>query len=172
MLLNPKDIFEEKLLKGIEGYPTFDPDKQIQQAGIDIRVARIFTVHSPIIEISETTKPDFKSLYGELEPDSQGWFHLLPGTAYSIDSMEFIKVPENASAFVLQRSTFNRSGVFITGSVYDPSFEGNVGATMYVFNRLKLQVGTRIAQVFFALTDSAGNYNGSYQGQKGHIEKG
>lgn len=171
MILNPKIVFDKKLLKGIEGYPFFDPEKQIQQAGIDIRVARVFTVHTPVVEISETTKPDFKSIYREVEADNQGWFFLSPGVAYSVDSMEEIKVPKDASAFVLQRSTFNRSGVFITGSVYDPNFEGNVGATMYVFNKLRLQVGTRIAQVFFVSTDSAGEYNGSYQRQKGHVEK-
>lgn len=169
MLLNPKKIyFEEKLLKGVEGQSAFDSDKQIQQAGIDIRIAKVFTIHTPAIEISETTKPDFKSVYREIVPDGQGWFHLFPGTAYSIDSMEEVVLPQNRAAIVLHRSSFNRSGIFITGSVYDPGFQGNVGATMYVFNRARVQIGTRIAQIVFMDADGASEYNGSYQNQEGH----
>ena len=47
-------------------------------------------------------------------------------------------------------------------------FKGNVGVTMYVFNRAKVQIGTRIAQIVFMDADGASEYKGSYQNQEGH----
>ena len=171
MVLNPRKAFEEGLVKGIEGFPAFDPEKQIQQAGIDIRVAKIFTVHTNIVSISETEKPKFDQIYRELYPDARGMIRLEPGKAYSVDSMEYVKIPHDMSALVVHRSTFNRIGVLITGANYDPGFEGNIGVTMYVHNLIEIAIGTRIAQILFIKTDAANNYHGTYQKQKSHVSK-
>lgn len=169
MIINPKEILAKGYLKEDKGYSVIS-EKQIQQAGIDIRLGKAFTVVTNMITITETEKPKFDSIYRELQPDPRGLIRLEPGYAYSIDSMEYVKVPQDMSAFVLHRSTFNRVGIFITGSVYDPGFEGNVGATMYVHNRTELAVGVRIAQILFVKTDAASSYNGSYQKQEGHVK--
>lgn len=169
MIINPKEILQSECVKASTGCSHIT-DKQVQQAGIDIRLHRVFTVHTNIITVTEERKPDFNSIYREVSPDSRGLIRLDPGFAYSVDTMEYVKVPENMSAFVVHRSTFNRIGVLITGSVYDPSFEGNIGVTMYVHNRLEIAVGTRIAQIVFIKTDAASAYEGSYQKQRGHVK--
>jgi len=169
VICNPKGIVADGIVKAEKGCTDIS-DKQIQQAGIDIRINRIHTVHTPLITIGKNVKPDFKSIYLEVEPNVEGFMRLEPGKAYSIDSMERCKVPENMAALVLHRSTFNRCGIFITGSVYDPGFEGNIGTTMYVHNTIEVEVGTRFAQIVFLPADAASTYKGSYQGQKSHIK--
>ena len=169
MIINPKTIVEQKIVTAEENCPEIE-EKQIQQVGIDIRISRVFTVHVPVVEILRNSKPDFNEIYRELMPDTNGCFRLMPGKAYSVDSMEHIKVPNNAAAFVLHRSTFNRSGIFITGSVFDAGFEGNIGATMYVHNLADIEVGTRIAQVLVMQADAAKMYDGTYQQQRSHKE--
>jgi len=142
--------------------------EQLQQAGIDVRLNKVFTVNTPIIRFGKKVKPDFSEIYSEVQPDSAGWIRLQPGKAYSVDTMEDCVVPIDAAAFVLHRSTFNRSGVFITGSVYDPGFEGNIGATMYVHNTVEVEVGTRIAQILFVKASAASTYKGTYNLLKSH----
>jgi len=169
MIINPREVLEKGFLVAQEGCLPLDPEKQMQQAGIDIRINRIFCIAVPLFRITNTEKPNFRELYTEKEPDSDNLIRLSKGEAYFVDSMEYCKVPKDATAFVLHRSTFNRSGIFVTGSVYDPSFEGNVGATMYVHNSVEIEVGTRFAQILFMSASAAQEYQGGYQKQKGHL---
>lgn len=168
MILNPKKALELGYVTAEAGWSI--SEEQIQQAGIDVRLGRVFIVSAPIVTITETEKPRFDLIYRQITPDPRGLVMLEPGCAYSVDTLEHIKVPENMSAFVLHRSTFNRVGIFITGSVYDPGFEGNIGATMYVHNRTEVAVGVRIAQVLFMKTSAASSYKGSYQKQRSHAK--
>ena len=167
MIINPKKILDEKIVTSMPDCSSIE-DNQLQQAGIDIRLNKVLTVHTPIIRIGKNTKPDFKSIYLDLNQDSEGYVRLSPGNAYSVDSMEYCKVPEDMVAFVIHRSTFNRSGIFVTGSVYDPGFEGNIAGTMYVHNETEVEIGTRFAQIVFMKAEAASLYNGSYQKQKSH----
>jgi len=167
MVVNPKKILDEGIVTVMPGCPDIE-DNQLQQAGIDVRLNKILTVHTPIIRIGRNAKPDFGSIYVDLKPDPEGYVRLSPGIAYSVDSMEYCKVPEDMVAFVIHRSTFNRSGVFVTGSVYDPGFEGNIAGTMYVHNTVEVEMGTRFAQIVFMKAEAASLYKGSYQKQKSH----
>lgn len=171
MIINPKEILDREIVIAAEGCPDIDVDEQLQQAGIDVRINRIFTAHTSIIKIGKKLKPDFNSIYSEAMADCVGFIRLQKGFAYSVDSMEDCKIPEDMAALVLHRSTFNRSGVFITGSVYDPGFEGNIAATMYVHNTIEVEVGTRFAQIVFVKASAASLYKGTYQNQKSHSGK-
>lgn len=85
---------------------------------------------------------------------------------------EYIKLPNDLTAFVEGRSSIGRMGLFVQNAGWvDPGFEGEI--TLELFNAsdnaIKLIEGMRIAQLVFAQLDRPAEnpYNGKYQGQKG-----
>lgn len=80
---------------------------------------------------------------------------------------ETVKLPSNVYSQFYHRSSFNRKGVLITGSIYDPGYFGRVGCTIYNMSGSKLVISKneRIGQMVFYKADSASNYNGQYQNE-------
>jgi deoxycytidine triphosphate deaminase len=89
-----------------------------------------------------------------------------PG-AYLIIFDQGIKLENDECAFIMQRSSLNRNACFIAGSVYDPGFETEyLGATLYVFNKIRIYEHARIAQLLIEMSESTDNpYNGQWQGK-------
>jgi len=87
---------------------------------------------------------------------------------------EYIKLPNNLTAFVEGRSSIGRMGLFIQNAGWvDPGFEGQITLELYNANRLpiKLESDRRICQLVFASMDSKADnpYQGKYQGQKNTV---
>lgn len=80
---------------------------------------------------------------------------------------EIVNLPADVFATFIQRSTFNRKGVIILGSIYDPGYNGQIGCTVYNLSgeELYIEPGERIGQMVFYKAESASSYNGKYQGE-------
>ncbi len=85
---------------------------------------------------------------------------------------EYIKLPEDITAFVEGRSSLGRLGLFIENAGWvDAGFEGQITLELYNANScpIKLYKGMRICQIVLAKLDRKAEkpYRGKYQGQKG-----
>lgn len=78
-----------------------------------------------------------------------------------------VHLPKDIYATFIHRSSFNRRGVLITGSVYDPNYEGVVGCTIYNLSGREIEIkkNERIGQMLFFKADPASEYKGQYQGE-------
>lgn len=90
-------------------------------------------------------------------------------------SAEYIKLPDDLTAFVEGRSSIGRMGLFIQNAGWvDPGFEGQITFEMYNASDapILLTADTRIAQLVFAKMDQPCGkpYDGKYQGQIGTTE--
>ncbi len=84
---------------------------------------------------------------------------------------EYIKLPNNLSAFVEGRSSIGRMGLFIQNAGWvDAGFEGKITLELFNANALpiELDAGRRICQLVFCKMDQEAEkpYKGKYQGQK------
>ncbi len=165
MILSDKTI--SKMLS--EGTLAVEPieKEQVQPASVDIRLGRTFS----IVEDSPTGIIDMDNeiKYKTIESDT---YILLPGQFVLATTMEYVKLPNDLTAFVEGRSSLGRMGLFIQNSGWvDPGFEGEITLELYNANRcaLELRAGRRIGQLVFAKMDEKTDnpYRGKYQGQRG-----
>jgi len=164
MILSDKTI--DKLLK--TGELAVEPitQEQIQPASIDIRLGRNFLkVDENNIECMNMSSP---IKYIEFEADEV----IIPPHSFLLaTTMEYIKLPDNLTAFVEGRSSIGRMGLFIQNAGWvDPGFEGEITLELFNANRLpiKLQAGRRICQLVIAKMDQTAEnpYMGKYQKQR------
>lgn len=89
------------------------------------------------------------------------------GTSRNILLNEVVNLPKNIYATFTHRSSFNRKGVLITGSIYDPGYRGIVGCTIYNLSNevLTINKNERIGQMLFFKADPASEYQGQYQNE-------
>ncbi len=78
---------------------------------------------------------------------------------------EKVFLPKDIFATFIHRSSFNRKGVLITGSIYDPNYCGVVGCSIYNLSGkyLIIKKNERIGQMVFFKAQAASKYNGQYQ---------
>jgi dCTP deaminase len=140
-------------------------EEQIQPASIDLRLGTHF------LKIDENTIEsmalDKEIRYVEIESDE---IVIPPNSFLLATTMEYIKLPDNVTAFVEGRSSIGRMGLFIQNAGWvDPGFEGEITLELYNANCLpiKLMAGRRVCQLVFAFTDQPveNPYRGKYQGQ-------
>lgn len=150
-LVNPEKIIEAGILTG-EGY-------EVTCNGIDLTIKEVYKLSGPGIlyqnskELPSKTKINAKN----------DMFNLIKGNCYDIITNQHVKVPENMAAWLIQRSTLNRMGGFITSGLYDSGFENYIGCVLHCRNDVKLEKGARIAQIIFIKADPASLYQGQYQ---------
>ncbi|WP_303861451.1 dCTP deaminase [Alkalibaculum bacchi] len=167
MILSDKKIMELINKKELEINPL---DKgQIQPASVDIRLGNHFLkLDENRIEAMSMTD---EIKYISFEADQV----IIPSNSFLLaTTREYIKLPNNLTAFVEGRSSIGRMGLFIQNAGWvDPGFEGNITLELYNANRLpiKLESGRRICQLVFAQMDQAAEnpYRGKYQGQKNSV---
>ena len=87
---------------------------------------------------------------------------------------EYIRLPDNITAFVEGRSYIGRIGLFIQNAGWvDPGFEGTITLELFNANRLPIRLasGRRICQIVFARMDGPAGvpYAGKYQGQRNPV---
>jgi deoxycytidine triphosphate deaminase len=87
------------------------------------------------------------------------------GKAVNVLLNEIIHLPEDIFATFTHRSTYNRQGILITGSIYDPGYEGVIGCTIYNLsgNEITIIKNERIGQMVFFKAEAASKYNGQFQ---------
>ena len=141
-------------------------DFLIQPASIDLRLGNHF------LKVDEnaydTIRMDDPIQYVELTMDE---IIIPPLTFMLASSMEYVKLPDDVTAFVEGRSSIGRIGLFVENAGWvDPGFEGELTLELFNANRqpIRLQAGRRICQLVFARMDRAAEnpYRGKYQGQR------
>lgn len=164
MILSDKTI--QKMIK--ENKINISPleDGQIQPASVDLRLGRHFL---RVDENSLTSMSlDGEAKYIEIETDEI----IIPPQSFLLaTTKEYIKIPNNVTAFVEGRSSIGRLGLFIhNAGLIDAGFEGEITLELFNANRvpLKLKADRRICQIVFHLMDAEAEnpYQGKYQGQK------
>jgi len=140
-------------------------DDSVQPASIDCRLGRDFLVveHN---EMSLITMQD-EIKYREVVDD---YLVLAPHSFILATTQEYVKLPDNLTAFVEGRSSIGRMGLFIQNAGWvDPGFEGRITLELYNANSLpiRLEAGRRICQLVFCSMDqrALSPYKGKYQGQ-------
>ncbi|MFC1647684.1 dCTP deaminase [Patescibacteria group bacterium] len=163
-------ILSDKTLRAMlaDGSLVVDPitEESIQPASIDCRLGDHFLTvedtHMDILTLDSEIK------YREIEGDS---ITIPPHTFLLATIAEYVKLPNDLTAFVEGRSSIGRIGLFIQNAGWvDPGFEGRITLELYNANSLpiKLQKGRRICQLVFAKMDQEAEnpYRGKYQGQE------
>lgn len=141
-------------------------DFLIQPASIDLRLGKHFLKVDEnafdIIRLDEPIK------YVEMTMDEI----IIPPFSFLLAStMEYVKLPNDLTAFVEGRSSVGRIGLFVENAGWvDPGFEGELTLELYNANRqpIRLIAGRRICQLVFAQMDrpTSAPYRGKYQGQR------
>jgi dCTP deaminase len=141
-------------------------DFMIQPASVDLRLGRHFLkVDENDFDIIRMDQP---ISYTEIERDE---IVIPPLTFMLATTLEYIKLPNDLTAFVEGRSSIGRVGLFVQNAGWvDPGFEGELTLELFNANRqpIRLQAGRRICQLVFARMDRAAEkpYSGKYMGQR------
>lgn len=92
---------------------------------------------------------------------------IMHGHSLNVLLNETVHLPKDMFATFTHRSSYNRKGVLITGSIYDPGYEGVVGCTIYNLSGevIKINANERIGQMLFFKADPASEYKGQWQGE-------
>lgn len=139
--------------------------ESIQPASIDCRLGNHFLLVDDFN--MQAIRMDSEIKYREFDGDT---ITLPPHSFLLATTMEYVKLPNDLTAFVEGRSSIGRMGLFIQNAGWvDPGFEGRITLELYNANSLPIQLeaGRRICQLVFCKMDQeAGNpYRGKYQGQ-------
>ncbi len=141
-------------------------DFMIQPASVDLRLGRHFLkVDEHDFDIIRMDQP---IRYVEIERDE---IVIPPLTFMLATTLEYIKLPNDLTAFVEGRSSVGRIGLFVQNAGWvDPGFEGELTLELFNANRqpIRLRTGRRICQLVFARMDRAAEhpYRGKYLGQR------
>ncbi len=168
MILNDgtlrKLIQEKKLI--------IDPleDYQIQASSVDLRLGNEFLIFPENIGIIDIRSINLNNAIEKIQVDD--YFIIQPKKFVLATTIEYVKLPDDITAFVEGRSSLGRLGLFIENAGWvDAGFEGNI--TLEFFNAnsvpIKIYPGMRICQLVFAkMVEKAQRpYRGKYYGQKG-----
>lgn len=142
-----------------------DPSVQVQQAGIDLSLQRLFVPESGAslaFTQAETTLPTYK----ELEFDADGKV-FLPQGCYKAWLNEIVNIPKNLLGIARPRSTLARSGASVVTALWDPGYSGRSEVLLVVHNFYGLTISrnTRILQLCFCELDQPLNDGDEYQGR-------
>ncbi|MBN1494998.1 dCTP deaminase [Candidatus Peregrinibacteria bacterium] len=160
------DLTIKKMLK--EGSLVIDPvlPHAIQPASVDCCLG----THYLLVEDTKMSSItlDSEINYREIEGES---ITVPPHSFLLATTREYIKLPDDLTAFVEGRSSIGRIGLFIQNAGWvDPGFEGRITLELYNANSLpiKLTAGRRICQLVFCKMDQKAQkpYSGKYQGQQ------
>lgn len=143
--------------------------EDVQPNAVDLRIDKVFRIHSDIFEISEENKIHRGKL--EINPNQDGVWFLAMGD-YEVIMENIIKVGEDEAGWVITRSTLNRNGVFLTSGLYDSGYHGMMAAVMHVgCGPIKIKKGTRIGQYLNFKAEALHKYEGSYGLHSEHDKK-
>lgn len=144
-------------------------DEIVRENGVDLRlskeIAKLKMASTPVDTRAKNLDPNdyYEIVYGDS-------FIINPGERVLLNTMEYVKLPDDIMAFVNLRSTYARLGILSPPTIVDAGFEGNI--TIEIVGGsfpIKLHAGDRFMHLIFArlLTPVEKPYIGDYQGQKG-----
>lgn len=169
MIINPNTAIEMGWLKFPSWMSEEQKQKSIQPNAIDLTADNLFNM-TGVALLSETSK--VMRNYSEVDlttMSSQQVWLLKPQYVYDVMSDFYVEVPEGVAAELVIRSTLNRCGIAINSGIWDSGFKGHIGMAM--FNRsdypFYLAPHTRVCQIKFTQSDSAGVYAGGYNTTEG-----
>jgi deoxycytidine triphosphate deaminase len=167
MLLTAKQILDQ-------GIVIPSPYSKPAQVGIDLSLASVHHCSMGSVVFQDRTHIDpvgFQEVGTQLVEGKECW--VLDSGTYAITFNEGCKIPANAAAFIIHRSSLYRTGTSITSPVWDPGFETEkMGTVMIVNVKLTVEKNARVAQMFVHTTDEAAElYQGQWQGGTHSWEK-
>lgn len=150
------------------------PYSKPAQVGIDLSLATVHKCNSGSIVFHDRTYIDplgFEEVKTTSVDHKECWV-LEPGT-YAITFNEGCKIPANAGAFIIHRSSLYRTGTSIVSPVWDPGFvTEKMGTVMIVNVHLTVQKNARVAQmIVHPVQGDAELYDGQFQGGTHSWEK-
>src|SRR5690348_11981341 len=146
-----------------------DPAVQIQPAGIDLSLQRIFRFTSAA-SVAFTQAQTHLPEYEEVAFDKEG-LAFLPLGPYKLQVNEIVNIPHHIVGIAQPRSTMLRCGATVNTALWDPGYSGRSELLMVVHNPqgLSLARNARVAQLcFYELNEALGEgegYQGRYQGE-------
>lgn len=141
-------------------------ENSIQPASVDCHLGKDYLVVED--RQMHTLDLDSEIIYRKIEGDT---ITIPPHSFLLATTEEYVKLPDNLTAFVEGRSSIGRMGLFIQNAGWvDPGFEGQITLELYNANSLpiRLKAGRRICQLVFCKMDQVAQspYRGKYQGQR------
>jgi len=137
---------------------------QLQPNGIDLTIDKAYKVIGKAY-LDEAGLKDQGLKKVEIKPTGD-YFEFSPNAAYEVVYDQTIEVPDNMVALTFQRSSLNRSGCNIFGSVWDSGYKGKGSGTLKTSVPIDIKRHTRVAQIIFFWADSSSTYNGRYQNER------
>lgn len=166
---NPSMILSDRTIRKLlsTGELVIDPldDIQVGPASVDLRLGNNFLTprtHAGIYDLDQSIT------YDRVEGDE----FVIPTHGFVLaTTREFVRLPNDLTAFVEGRSSIGRSGLFIQNAGWvDPGFEGAITLELYNANSapMRITAGRRICQLVIARADQTveNPYRGKYQGQR------
>ncbi len=141
------------------------PLEELDCAGLKLTLSNVYRIGSSgMIKINGKKLPK----YIEVSPVNN-IFHLKQG-AYLVKYSEYIRVPSDAIALAIQRSSLLRMGASLYTAVWDPGYEGRGSGLLAVHNEhgICIEKGAQIAQLVFIRMNKPTKklYRGSYFREK------
>lgn len=135
-------------------------DDSLQPNAFDFRISRVFRFKTDLFELRKDDSKTHRT-QEEILPDENGFWTLTSGDYNVLTDIE-CKISEGEAGFVIQRSSLNRNGIFLTSGLYDSGFNNTLGCVMHVNGVFKVQRGSRIGQFILTKAETLKLYNGSY----------
>jgi len=135
-------------------------DDSLQPNAFDFRISRVFRFKTDLFELRKDDSKTHRT-QEEILPDENGFWILTSGDYNVLTDIE-CKISEGEAGFVIQRSSLNRNGIFLTSGLYDSGFNNTLGCVMHVNGVFKVQRGSRIGQFILTKAETLKLYNGSY----------
>ncbi len=161
--MNSLILGNEEILKILGKFKNFD-QKNVQPAGIDLRVKRIFKVKGKaFLRKGKRKMPKIEKVF------EKGRVVLKKNEFVLIETEEKVKMGKNFAGIILPRSSLSRSGIALLTSFIDPGFNGSLVVGMKNLGNLdfEIEIGARFAQlILFEVKGCSKGYRGRYQGGK------
>lgn len=160
MFVDPRIAIEKGWVKGVA-----DQAKQVQPNAIDFTLDHVWSINMKnTFVVSEGGKHmrGGSEIFPVPHRDGSGELWTLDTGVYDCLSDIYVELPEGIAAMLVIRSTFNRNGLFLTSGLYDSGFKGHIGFVLHNPSTSKIYTGTRIGQIIFVESASAGVYAGGY----------
>jgi len=169
MFINPKTAISEGWVRGIH-----DEKKQVQPNAIDFTLDNLYTINDAnSFIISEEAKQmrggdPVSPVPWRRDGGNTSYWNLQPHNVYDFVSDMYVELPEGVACMLIIRSTFNRNGLFLTSGLYDSGYNGHIAGALHNRSGVTLVApGTRLGQVIFVSSDSAGMYAGGWNHAEG-----
>ena len=139
------------------------------QVGVDLTLMLVREIKNDAV-IPLHGKTMHAEMSGMMEVDAGNCWHLRAGKAYAATLDQGLEnLPDNMTAMVVQRSSLNRNGCIVMGSIYDPGYGcENLGCTIYPTEDIYIESHARICQITIQgnqPVDAEALYDGQYKGE-------